>query len=152
MIDASAFTDEQLLEIEGTIVAGRFDEACEIVQEYTDCTEDEAREYCQGVVDFLMDPAEAARVHPMLKPRELAQIDEQIMNGQFIQAIMILKETTGIGLKHAKEIVEARAKELAARYPFPELAPQLPADGCGTRAALLLIVPGVLLAKIILGF
>lgn len=63
---------------------------------------------------------------------------ELLVAGRKIEAIRVLRETTGTGLKEAKECVERFEAELRANEP--ERFTHAPArSGCATRASAIVI-------------
>ncbi len=70
-----------------------------------------------------------------------AEIRDAIFAGQKIEAIKLYRDLTGKGLKESKDFIEALTEEL--RVSSPEKFTAAPAGGCGTAAALVLVVPAI---------
>jgi hypothetical protein len=77
-----------------------------------------------------------------------AEVQQRIQSGDKIGAIKLVREHTSLGLKEAKDYVEAL--ERGERPPVPALAEGTgkKASGCGTAA--LLIAGGAIIAFLIL--
>lgn len=65
-----------------------------------------------------------------------------IAQGRKIEAIKLLRESTGIGLANAKVLVDRAASSAAARPPGPAF---LAAQGGGTKLATALVVVSLLI-------
>src|SRR3954469_10523698 len=67
---------------------------------------------------------------PQVPEADAAKIREFVFAGRKIQAIKLLREASGLGLKEAKDVVEALEKEL--RETSPEKFTAKAGKGCGT--------------------
>ncbi len=86
----------------------------------------------------------------MTQPQDItdetwAQIESSLRGGRKIEAIKILRDETGLGLKEAKDLVESH--EAGLRDQFPDRFASK-ASGCGGAAAALLL----LVLSVSLGF
>ena len=78
-----------------------------------------------------------------LTPEQLQQIHDDLFAGRKISAVKLYREATNLGLKEAKDAVEAMASELYQRSPERFARDPNAKVGCGT-AVLMLIVSAVL--------
>jgi hypothetical protein len=76
-----------------------------------------------------------------LTDQEREAITQAIFSGKKIKAIKHYRTATNVGLKQAKEFVEALTKEL--RQEYPDRVPP-PPKGCGTSVLALTLLLGLL--------
>lgn len=69
-----------------------------------------------------------------MTPEQLEQIESLIFAGKKIEAIKLVREQTGLGLKEAKDFVDAHSDQL--RQAYPEKMPK--AAGCGSASLIFL--------------
>jgi ribosomal protein L7/L12 len=81
-----------------------------------------------------------------INEEQLKQIEEMLFAGKAIQAIKLVREITGMGLKDAKDFVDQHAAHLREAYPD-----KMPASkaGCGTASLIFLTVSLSLVAMYI---
>ncbi len=72
-----------------------------------------------------------------IKEEQLKQVEELLFAGRKIEAIKLVREITGMGLKEAKEFVDQHAAHLHEAYPH-----KMPASksGCGAASLIFLTV------------
>jgi hypothetical protein len=83
-----------------------------------------------------------------LSPEQLDQIHNDLFAGRKINAIKLYREATNVGLKEAKDAVEAMADELYQRSP-ERFTRDPKAKGCGATAAMFAMIVSVGAATII---
>ncbi|MAX25145.1 MAG: hypothetical protein CMJ19_11640 [Phycisphaeraceae bacterium] len=66
-----------------------------------------------------------------INEEQLKQVEELLFAGRKIEAIKLVREITGMGLKDAKEFVDQHTAHL--REAYPDKMPQSKA-GCGSAA------------------
>ncbi|WP_224772889.1 ribosomal protein L7/L12 [Pelagicoccus enzymogenes] len=78
-----------------------------------------------------------------LDEEQMKRLADALKSGQKIEAIKSYREATGLGLKEAKDAVEALHADLHAKYPdeYPEPSKSV---GCGSSAALIALAAGAL--------
>jgi hypothetical protein len=72
---------------------------------------------------------------------QISQLSEALFRGRKIEAIKIYKEATGLGLKEAKDAVDALEADLRARHPGKFAAAK--GKGCLGPAALFCLCAGL---------
>ncbi|MFG0250960.1 MAG: ribosomal protein L7/L12 [Phycisphaeraceae bacterium JB051] len=70
-----------------------------------------------------------------INEEQLKQVEELLFAGQTIQAIKLVREITGMGLKEAKEFVDQHYDHL--REAYPDKLPEKKA-GCGAASLIFL--------------
>ncbi len=84
---------------------------------------------------------------PSLTDAQLNAIADALRSGQKIEAIKLHREATGLGLKEAKDAIEAIEADLRAKFPE-----QFPAKPAGKGGCLGLVVFGLASALAGLGW
>jgi hypothetical protein len=82
--------------------------------------------------------------------QELERIEDALFAGHKIQAIKLLRESTGQGLYESKTAVEALEAELRAASP-EKFAVSAGRTGCLGRAAVIVVMAGLAVFKFIAG-
>jgi hypothetical protein len=72
--------------------------------------------------------------NPENKPGQ--EVADLILKGRKIQAIKVVRETTGVGLKEAKEMVDLLQAELARKHPDLVIPNK---SGCGAASAVFVV-------------
>jgi ribosomal protein L7/L12 len=127
---AAALGGEQLDAAVGKLLAeGQVVPAVKLIREHTGLGLRQAMQYAQR----LSAGADAANAAPAETTRSsissdaMAQIQRLVAQGKKIQAIKLVREHTGLGLKEAKDLVDRMADSATvAALDLPAAGPQLP--------------------------
>jgi len=145
-----ALPDDALPAVRDAIARGNLIEAIKIYRERTGAGLKESKDAVERIAAGLRTPeGDAAPATGPLRDEDLTQIHGMLQRGEKINAIKVYRERTGVGLKEAKDAVEALEKRPA---PVPEAVPagqltQVPASRGGCLGILLLVVGAAIVMR-----
>lgn len=150
-------SDEKLSALRDLIATGRKIEAIKLYREQTNCGLKEAKDVIDAMDEAMRNgrpvsfplvssppPAQVASPDD-----QLAQLHGMIFAGQKITAIKLYREATGVGLKEAKDAVEAMEANLRREQPHRFQTVQ--GKGCGAGVLLFCLCLGSALCWVVSG-
>ena len=150
-------SDDKLFALRDLIATGRKIEAIKLYREQTDCGLKEAKDAVEAMEESMRSGAPVSfPVNSSPPPASVVSPDDQfgqlhghIFAGQKIQAIKLYREASGVGLKEAKEAVEAMEANLRREQPHRFQTVQ--GKGCGAGMLLLCLCLGSAFCWVIRG-
>ncbi len=150
-------SDDKLATLHNLISTGRTIEAIKLYREATGVGLREAKDAVESMEESMRSGApvsipatlEQAAAHHRSPIEEPGSLEAMIFAGQKIQAIKLYRESTGLGLKEAKDAVEAMEANL--RRDSPHKFQTVQAKGCGASMLLFCLCLGSALCWIVSG-